>query len=297
MVTGDFNVLICRRNCTPTTSDDLWLTPFYTVSDISRLGSQKPKNIQVWLPDYLTPSAVELPVAAYKPRWNSIPDTIDALSILLPFQHSLKTLLFLYFNNPLCISIVLVDSPTQAPNDSSTLSHILRYRCTNIPHRQTHTRTQCMLYPWYFRHEKLTNVAEHRVINDWTASRPRKRRERRWEPTGAALRARTHCCQRDDSSYITAPPSLLSKSEIRQHELRSKRRVYAMFYCTEINVRTVQLAHETDERTKVEQTKTSLIYLSHVTHHTLIQEIRKLNLTDSADRVSPNTRTARRMRL
>ena len=37
MVTGDFNVLICRRNCTPTTSDDLCLTPFYTsvmVTDI-----------------------------------------------------------------------------------------------------------------------------------------------------------------------------------------------------------------------------------------------------------------------
>jgi len=43
-------------------------------------------------------------------------------------------------------------------NNSSMLSCILRYRCTNIPHRQTHTRTQCMLYSWYFSHERTDRL-------------------------------------------------------------------------------------------------------------------------------------------
>jgi len=51
----------------------------------------------------------------------------------------------------------------------------------------------------------------------------------------------------------------------------------------------------TNERTSDRQKRR--LYLSHVTHRTLIQEIRKLNSSDSADRVSPNTLTARHMRL
>ena len=63
-----------------------------------------------------------------------------------------------------------------------------------------------------------------------------------------------------------------AKSEIRQNRLRNKRRVYLntpMFYCTEINVRTAQLAHQTHERRRSDRQKRRL-YLSHATRRTLV---------------------------
>ena len=63
-----------------------------------------------------------------------------------------------------------------------------------------------------------------------------------------------------------------AKSEIRQNRLRNKRRVYLntpMFYCTEINIRTAQLAHQTDERRRSDRQKRRL-YLSHATRRTLV---------------------------
>jgi len=141
---------------------------------------------------------------------------------------------------------------------------------------------------------RLTNAAEHRVINDWTASRPRKKRGKRWELTGVTLRTPEHTAV----SAITANKlprrrRCSTRSEIRQNRLRSKRRVYLktpMFYCTEINARTAQLAHQTDERTKVGQTKMSLTSLSCNTPHISTmsnntQEARKLNSADGADHV------------
>jgi len=67
-----------------------------------------------------------------------------------------------------------------------------------------------------------------------------------------------------------------------------------MFYYTEINARTARLAHQTDERTKVGQTKASLTPLSCDTPHistmsSNTQETRKLNSSDSADRVLVRT--------
>jgi len=82
--------------------------------------------------------------------------------------------------------------------------------------------------------------------------------------------ARTHLSARRQLVNYRAAVSAPPKARFAKTDFLSKRRVYLntpMFYCTEINVRTAQLAHETDERTKVGQTKTSLISLLRDTPH------------------------------
>jgi len=134
------NVLICRRNCRPTTSDGLRLTPFYTVSDIFSLGSQKQKkhsSMAVRLLDSIggRTSGCRLSRAGTHHQTQS-----------MRYQHCCRTntnwklFLFLYSNNPLSIGTAIVDSPTRQTNERRSDR---QKRRLYLSHATFHTLVQC----------------------------------------------------------------------------------------------------------------------------------------------------------